>query len=88
MKPDENFDGRVWFDHLMWRAEDLQVMRDAALRHRLTHSGVGLLHEPSPPAQRAEARATRRHLRRVRLRLWWYRVRAPLRRLGGCIEEG
>jgi len=44
---------------------------------------AGQLHEPTPATLRKEARKNRKWRRE----LWWYQVRAPLRRWGGCPEE-
>ena len=76
-----NFSGMLWA-----RA------RDAAMRQTLWLGEgwvrpSGQLHVASPAERRRVARLGRRRILQNRARYWWWRVRAPLRRWGGCPEE-
>lgn len=75
-----DFTADIWSRCLLAPHENL-------MRYLLTNHGVGLLHEKPERVRRIEARRLRRLYWRHSLRAWWYRVRAPIRRLGGCHED-
>ena len=80
--PTGDFTPSIWKRMLV--DEPAELWRRAQW-HRPTPAGQ--LHEPSPAVRRTRERSARRLRRRILLASWWWRVRAPLRRWGGCPER-